>query len=186
MRLAAGMRPLLVAWAAILCGCGPRPAAVPGPPAAVRLALVDHDGLLARVAAHRGRVVVLDCWSTSCPPCVQEFPGLVALAEKYSDRLACLSLALDFDGGGFPEEALPPVRAFLEGVGAGRVENLLSREESDSMYRKLALDSVPAVYVWKPDGTLARRFDADDARRRLGRPFTYADVELEVRAMLGP
>jgi hypothetical protein len=50
------------------------------------------------------------------------------------------------------------------------------------MYAKLQLDSVPAVYVWKPDGSLARRFDDDDAKRRLGRAFTYADVEAEVRA----
>ena len=28
--------------------------------------------------------------------------------------------------------------------------------------------SVPAVYVWGPDGALARRFDEDDAARRLG------------------
>jgi hypothetical protein len=52
------------------------------------------------------------------------------------------------------------------------------------MYEKLALDSVPAVYVWRPDGSLARRFDDDEAKRRLGRPFTYADVEAEVRACL--
>jgi hypothetical protein len=45
---------------------------------------------------------------------------------------------------------------------------------------------VPAVYVWRADGSLARRFDAADAAARLGRPFTYDDVELEVRALLGP
>jgi hypothetical protein len=69
-------------------------------------------------------------------------------------------------------------------VDARRIENLLSREEADAMYEKLALDSVPAVYVWRPDGSLARRFDDDDAKRRLGRPFTYADVDAEVRVLL--
>jgi hypothetical protein len=69
-------------------------------------------------------------------------------------------------------------------VGAGRIENLLSREEADVMYRKLELDSVPAVFVWRPDGSLARRFDDDDAKRRLGRPFTYTDVDVEVRSCL--
>jgi hypothetical protein len=52
------------------------------------------------------------------------------------------------------------------------------------MYRKLELDSVPAVFVWRPDGSLARRFDDDDAKRRLGRPFTYTDVDVEVRSCL--
>lgn len=139
---------------------------------------------MAAIAARRGRVVVLDCWSTSCPPCVKEFPGLVALAEKYRDQVACLSLSFDYEGIGTPEELLPPVRSFLEKAGAGRIGNMLTKEDADSLYKKLDLVSIPAVFVWKPDGTLARRFDDDDAARRLGRPFTYADVEAEVRSLL--
>ena len=61
---------------------------------------------------------------------------------------------------------------------------MLTKEDADSLYKKLDLVSIPAVYVWKPDGTLARRFDDDDAARRLGRPFTYADVEAEIRSLL--
>ena len=164
-------------------GCGRAPVAHP-PAAAVQLALVDHAELMQRVRAHAGKVVVLDCWSTSCPPCVREFPGLVRLAAAHPQAVACLSLSFDYEGIGSPETAADQVRGFLAAVGAGTIENLLSREEADAMYRKLELDSVPAVYVWKPDGSLARRFDDDDAKRRLGRPFTYADVEAEVQACL--
>jgi len=147
---------------------------------------VDHAGLLREVARHRGKVVVLDCWSTSCPPCVKEFPGLVALAEAHPDTVACLSLSFDFEGLGTPEEVLPPVREFLQRMRAGRVGNLVSREDADAMYRKLELDSVPAVFVYGRDGTLARRFDDDDAAKRLGRPFTYEDVTETVRGLVGP
>jgi len=136
------------------------------------------------VAGHRGRIVVLDCWSTSCPPCVREFPGLVALARHHPD-IVCLSLSLDYEGIGAAEEALPRVREFLEGVGANAVGNMLGREESDVLSAKLGLTSVPAVFVWGPDGALARRFDDDDAARRLGRPFTYADIQATVRELLG-
>jgi thiol-disulfide isomerase/thioredoxin len=176
----AGILSLAALAVALTTGCG---AAPPTPPA-VRLELVDHAELLARVAAHRGKVVVLDCWSTSCPPCVREFPGLVRLAAAHPDAVACLSLSFDYEGIGSVEAAAGPVREFLRSVDAGAVENLLSREEADAMYAKLELDSVPAVYVWKPDGSLARRFDDDDAKRRLGRAFTYADVAAEVRACL--
>lgn len=152
----------------------------------VEVALVDHAGLMAAVEAHRGKVVVLDCWSTSCPPCVKEFPGLVALAAAHPDGVACLSLSFDYEGIGTPEEVLPPVREFLTGVGAGRVVNMLTREDADVMYRKLELDSVPAVYVWARDGSLARRFDDDDAKNRLGRAFTYDDVAETVSGLLEP
>jgi len=172
----------IVAAAAILAaGC--RGGASPVAPAP-EVRLVDHAELMAAVAAHRGKVVVLDCWSTACPPCVKEFPGLVALAARHPE-VACLSLSFDYEGIGTPEEALPPVREFLATVGAGRIENLFGREEADAMCRKLELASVPAVYVWRADGSLARRFDDDDAARRLGRPFTYADVEATVLEALG-
>jgi thiol-disulfide isomerase/thioredoxin len=178
---------LLVAAAVAFCpiaGCSPPPLVPPAAARASDVVLVDHAGLMAAVAAQRGRIVVLDCWSTSCPPCVKEFPGLVALAEKYHGQVACLSLSFDYEGIGTPEAILPRVRSFLENVGADRIENMLTKEDADSLYKQLDLVSIPAVYVWKADGTLARRFDDDDAARRLGRPFTYADVEAEVRSLL--
>lgn len=161
----------------------PRAARSDGPPVAITT--VDHAGLMREVARHRGKVVVLDCWSTSCPPCVKEFPGLVRLAAAHPEDVACLSLAVDYEGIGAADDVLPAVREFLERVGAGRVINMVSTEESDAIYRKLDLASVPAVYVWRPDGTLAMRFDDDHAARSLGRPFTYDDVEAVVRRLIG-
>jgi hypothetical protein len=64
------------------------------------------------------------------------------------------------------------------------VVNLFSREEADSLYRKLDLASVPAIFIWKPDGSLAIRYDDELAARDLGRPFTYADVERTVADLL--
>jgi len=172
-----------------LPGCGPaaNPAVGPAgtvPPPAIAVRLVDHAGLVEEVGRHRGKVVVLDCWSTSCPPCVKEFPGLVSLAARHGDRVQCLSLCFDYDGLDKPEDLLPPVVAFLEKVGAGKVINMLSREEADSLSRKLDLASVPAVFVWKPDGGLAIRYDDDMAARDLGRGFTYTDVERTVAELL--
>lgn len=150
---------------------------------AVTVRLVDHDGLMAEVQRHRGKVVVLDCWSTSCPPCVEEFPRLVSLAANHGDAVVCLSLAVEYDGIGKPDDFISPVQGFLEKVGAGGVVNFVASEEADAVYRKLDLESVPAVYIWKPDGSLAIRFDDDMAARELGRPFTYADVEATVTAV---
>lgn len=186
-----GMGAAAVATVAmILTGCGGQrqgdaaaTASKPAPPP-VEVRLVDHAGLMEEVERHRGQVVVLDCWSTSCPPCVKEFPGLVKLAAAHGDRVACLSLSFDYDGLGKPDDLVPPVRAFLEKVGAGQVVNMVSREEADSLYRKLDLVSVPAIMIWKPDGSLAVRYDDDMAARELGRAFTYADVEQTVTGLL--
>lgn len=147
--------------------------------------LVDQAGLDAEISRQAGKVVVVDFWSTSCPPCVKEFPRLVALKKTHGERIACISFSLDYEGIDAPEELLPPVEAFLDKVGAGGIVNLLCTEEADAVYRKLDLVSVPAVSVYGPDGKLVQRFDEDDAAKRLKRPFTYDDVEGVVGRLLG-
>lgn len=173
----------LAFWLGLSLATGCKPAS-DSKPAGVRLVLVDHAGLMVEVAKQRGRVVVLDCWSTSCPPCVREFPKLIALQKKLGNAVCCLSLSFDYEGIGTPEQAMPRVQRFLEQVNAHQIVNLLSQEEADTMYRQLDLASIPAVYVWQADGSLAQRFDGDDATQRLGRPFTYDDVEAVVRRLL--
>jgi thiol-disulfide isomerase/thioredoxin len=184
----------LVATVVILTGCGsPRPADAPpaaadrpaaDPSVTIALHLVDHNGLMEEVARHRGKVVVLDCWSTSCPPCVIEFPGLVELAAAHPDRVQCLSLCFDYDGIGAVDDLVGPVKGFLERVGAGDVVNMLATEDADSLSEKLEIVSVPAIFIWKPDGTLAIRYDDDFAARELDRPFTYDDVAATVDRLL--
>ncbi len=184
-------RAIILLGLGLIAGCGSagptrqsEPAAQPTPP--VTVAVVDYDSLHERIAGHRGTVVVLDCWSTSCPPCVKEFPGLVALQNDYGDQVACLSLSFDYEGFGQLDEILPPVQAFLEQVGAHAVENLISRDDADTLYAKFGLDSVPAAFVWDRAGKQVARFDDTLAREQLGRPFTYADVRQAVEQALAP
>jgi thiol-disulfide isomerase/thioredoxin len=179
-----------------LSGCGSPPPAPPPAAAAasgasttaespaVTIRLVDHAEIEAERARHAGKVVVLDCWSTSCPPCVKEFPGLIKLQETFGDRVACLSLSFDYEGIGSPEEVVPRVEGFLRKVGAGEIVNLVAREDADALYQKMDLVSVPAVFVWNADGSLARKFDDDMASKELGRPFTYDDISAAVAACL--
>ncbi|MFL2863392.1 MAG: TlpA family protein disulfide reductase [Pirellulales bacterium] len=138
-----------------------------------------------RIESHRGQVVVLDCWSTSCPPCIKEFPGLVDLKKDYGDTVACLSLSFDYEGFGVPEDVLPPVKTFLEQVSAGDIENLLNRDEADALYKKMNITSVPVVMVWDRNGTLIQQFDDEYASEKLGKSFTYDDVRRVVDQALG-
>ena len=142
----------------------------------VSVDVVDHSEIVKRIESHRGQVIVLDCWSTSCPPCIKEFPGLVNLKKDYGDTVACLSLSFDYEGFGVPEDVLPPVKTFLEQVSAGDIENLLNRDEADALYKKMNITSVPVVIVWDRNGTLIQQFDDEYASEKLGRTFAYEDV----------
>ena len=130
----------------------------------VRLSIVDYQGIMERIADERGKVVVMDAWSTSCPPCMKEFHNLVELHEQYGpEQVACISLSFDYEGLGTPEEQAPRMRKFLTSQHA-TFENLMSSEESDTLYRKFGLAAVPAVFVYNRDGKLAKRFDNQQAK----------------------
>jgi len=55
----------------------------------------DLDGRTIDTASLRGKVVVVNFWATWCPPCREEIPDLVALQEKYRDRLQIIGVSQD-------------------------------------------------------------------------------------------
>ena len=151
--------------------------------AGVGLAIVSFDEIQERIARHRGKVVVMDAWSTSCPPCIAEFHHLVELHRQYGpERLACMSLSFDYEGVGKPEEQVAGVIKFLQSQGAA-FENLMSNEESDVLYRKFKLAAVPAVFVYDRAGQLRKRFDNEQANSK-AEAFTYEQVGQLVAELL--
>jgi thiol-disulfide isomerase/thioredoxin len=149
----------------------------------VRLSIVDYDGILQLIARQRGKVVVMDAWSTSCPPCMKEFHNLVELHKRYGpEQVACISLSFDYEGLGPPEEQQDRVLKFLRKQGA-TFDNLLSSEESDTLYRKFRLAAVPAVFVYDRAGQLRKRFDNEQSKNA-ETAFTYEQVGQLVAELL--
>ncbi len=149
----------------------------------VRLSIVSFEGIQEHIASARDKVVVMDAWSTSCPPCLTEFHHLVELHKEYGpEKLACISLSFDYEGIGQPEEQREPVLKFLRASGA-TFDNLMSNEESDVLYRKFKLAAVPAVFVYDRTGQLRKRFDNEQAHSK-AEAFTYEQVEQLVVELL--
>lgn len=139
---------------------------------AVALDIKNWDETLALVAKHKGKVVVLDLWSTSCEPCMVEFPHLVELHKQHGDKLVCMSASCDYAGikSKPPETYHARVLEFLTKQEA-TFANVLLNVESDVLFEKIELASIPAVYVFGTDGKVAKRFDNDNAKP--GEDFTY-------------
>jgi thiol-disulfide isomerase/thioredoxin len=55
----------------------------------------DLDGRPIDTASLRGKVVIVNFWATWCPPCREEIPDLVALQEKYGDKLQIIGVSQD-------------------------------------------------------------------------------------------
>lgn len=143
----------------------------------VKLTVASWEETLEKVAAHKGKIVVLDAWSTSCVPCIQEFPNLVQMHKKYGGKeVVCMSLACDYVGikSKPPEFYRERVQKFLDKQEA-TFENLLASVEAEELFEKMKIASIPAVFVFGKDGKLVKCFNNDSAQSE-AENFTYEDV----------
>jgi len=150
----------------------------------VPIQILDWEATQKLVASHKGKIVVVDAWSTSCLPCIKEFPNLVALHKSHHKDVACISLNLDYIG----LKAKPPefyrerVLKFLTKHNA-TFDNVLCSEESEAMFEKLGIPSIPAVLVYDRTGKLVKTFDNAEAENE-DEGFTYEDVTKFVDELL--
>jgi len=136
------------------------PAQLPG------FTAVDLEGRRLSSSDWRQKVVLVNFWATWCGPCREEIPHLVALQEKYRDRLVILGVSVD---------EVPPerVRQFAE---QHRINYpvVMTTPELDKVFARS--EAIPTLFV------LDREFRV--AQRHTG--LISPDLaELEVRALAG-
>jgi thiol-disulfide isomerase/thioredoxin len=127
------------------------------------------------IAAQRGKVVVVDIWSTYCVPCTREFPNLVALQREHGPQVACISVDVDYFGDAKepPESFRDKVLDFLQKQQA-HLTNVICSDPDEHVFQTLRTSSVPIVLVYDRQGRLHRQFAAEDAPSG-SEGFSYAE-----------
>lgn len=128
---------------------------------AIKLTELNWTQLQEIVATHKGKVVVVDIWSTSCEPCLREFPHLVELQKRHPNDVVCISFDCDFIGAKNKPVAHYRDRVLkqLNSQHAEPLINTMSTVAADELFQQLDIDSIPAVYVYDRTGKLSKRFD---------------------------
>jgi len=125
------------------------------PGSSIQLIRGDAKKLEELVAAHQGKVVLVDYWATWCLPCVESFPHTVELAKKYKEQ-GLATIAVNFD----LLEDEPKVREFLAKQGAD-FENMISQH--DAIGQKPAedfdFDAVPVYRLYDRQGKLSQKWE---------------------------
>ena len=121
--------------------------------ATVTVSLASYDEVLAAVEQLKGRIVVLDIWSTSCLPCMKEFPHLVELSHKAPGQLACISLNVDYIGlKNQPATSyVSKVKGFLVKKKA-TFTNFVSSEPDTELLKKFEADTIPGIVLFDRSG----------------------------------
>jgi thiol-disulfide isomerase/thioredoxin len=105
------------------------------------------------IRENRGKVIVVDIWSTYCAPCLKEFPQLLALQKQHVDELLCVSFNINY--AGLPNQTvetdLPYIHKFLA-KHESQVTNIVSTETDEQVYAQLKMYSIPAILVFDKTG----------------------------------
>jgi cytochrome c biogenesis protein CcmG/thiol:disulfide interchange protein DsbE len=118
-------------------------------PAAPLLVLprLDAEGSL-DLEALRGRVVVLNFWSSWCIPCRDEAPALEATWQRYRER-GVMVLGVNV------QDLTPAALRFLHET---RTTYPTVRDKDNTVYRAYGLTGVPETFFVDRSGRIVRKF----------------------------
>lgn len=129
---------------------------VPATAARAGLTAVDAAALRQRLAALRGKVVVLNVWATWCGPCVMEFPELVRFERAYRSRgVNVIGLSMDD-----PRKARQVVPPFLAQQRASFPVYIMKPVDPQKVIAVVDQDwegAIPMTYVFDRAGHLRTR-----------------------------
>lgn len=117
-------------------------------------ALPDAQGQMFRIADHRGKVLVLNMWTVTCQPCLEEMPSLEELAKLVSSdpwlkgKIEVVTITTD--------KSWQDVAPALSPNTALRV---LFDPDKKVVHDKFGTRMFPETYIIDRDGVVRARFD---------------------------
>lgn len=106
------------------------------------------------LSALRGKTVVLNFWSTACPPCLKEMPSLAELARSLADRedVAVVTVSTDDTSEG--------AKSTLRSVLGGDAPFVTALDpEAKVVTGKFGTKLYPETWIIDPQGVIVARFD---------------------------
>jgi peroxiredoxin len=113
--------------------------------------LQDKDGKPWRLRDHRGKLVVMNFWTVTCQPCVEEMPSLVTLADIAQKRTDIEVVTVSTDKDWNTVAAIFPPRSRLK---------VLFDPERKVVRDKFGTKLFPETWIIDADGVIRMRVDA--------------------------
>jgi thiol-disulfide isomerase/thioredoxin len=151
-------------------------------------ALKDLRGNSVSLESMRGKVVVLNFWTKTCGPCLEEMPELAELAKVVHDRPDVAVVTVSVDDG--PDDVKPTLQTVLRGDPPFEI---LFDPDSAIVRDKFGTRLFPETWFVDKEGIIRARFDGArewanplvvdfiDALRR----GDYCSVKIDGKAMGG-
>jgi thiol-disulfide isomerase/thioredoxin len=124
------------------------------------------DGKALSLASSQGKVILLNFWATWCGPCRAEIPDLIALQQRYRDRLQIIALTVDEDDASVVKKV----------VAESGINYPVAMAPSEVRTQYGGIAALPTSFVLDTQGRVVQKHEG------LRDPALY---ETEIRALLG-
>ena len=115
--------------------------------AAPDLSLRDMQGNTVQLSSYKGKVIILDFFATTCPPCREEIPDFVELQKQYADK-GFVMIGVSLSGIG-------DVKPFAERLGMNYTVLIATRSAIEAYG---PIRAIPLTYVIGKDFNIAKKY----------------------------
>ena len=95
----------------------------------------------------KGKIVVLNFWTTWCGPCVEEMPSLERLQQNMGSKVTVLAVSTDDDNNAYHQ--------FLKEYG---IDFLTVNDQQKKSAELYGTTGQPETFIIDPSGVVRRRF----------------------------
>ena len=113
------------------------------------LTLPRIDGGELSIKELRGQIVIVNFWASWCNPCVEEFPSMLKLVERFKGQIVVYAVATDDDR--------KDVEAFIKAFGLPKPGFNIVWDNKKEAMKTYGVDKVPESFLVNRDGKLIRK-----------------------------
>lgn len=151
--------------------------------------LPDMNGNKVRLSSFRGKTVVLNFWTQTCRPCLEEMPSIAELAKVAQKRDDFVVVTVSTDDG--PDAVRD---ALTVALGEEPPFPVLFDPDSEIVHDKYGTKLYPETWIIDPNGVIRARFDgprdwssalAIEIAEKVSTPGSSCLVEFEAGKAVG-
>lgn len=110
----------------------------------------DLEGKDVLLAAFKGKITLINFWASWCGPCLEEFPSMISLIEKFGGSVQLIAISGD--------NSREDIDAFLKAFPKAKNPSIhLVWDEDRSITKKYSVDRLPETFIANKDLKLVKK-----------------------------
>jgi thiol-disulfide isomerase/thioredoxin len=112
------------------------------------------NGEMIKLSSFKDKVVIVNFWASWCEPCVQEFPSLIKLIERFKGEVVILAISADY--------TMEELKNFLKVFKVDDPNFLVAWDKDKTIATQFGTQVLPESYVIGYDNKLVRKITGVD------------------------